>query len=107
MLKCTARVVGRVDEYALDLSRELLFERFEGEEIVAKHEAVVEKVVVREAVLGVIRLLWVIEQDARLKPRTHVLADPSQLELLLFVHQSKFQGRLAAPKTWRRRVGNG
>ena len=41
----------------LVLAGELLFERFKGEQIVAKDEAVIEEVAVRDALLGVIRLL--------------------------------------------------
>ena len=39
-----AGVVRRVNVDALDLAGELLFERFEGEEIVAEDEAVLEQV---------------------------------------------------------------
>ena len=66
VLERTAGVVRRVNVDALDLAGELLFERFEGEQIVAEDEAVIEAVVVRDALLGVIRLLRVFEQDARL-----------------------------------------
>lgn len=48
MLKRTC-IVRRVNEDAFYLAGELLFERFEGEKIVAENEAVVEKVVIRHA----------------------------------------------------------
>ena len=44
MLEGAAGVLRRVDVDALDLAGELLFERFEGEEIVAEDEAVIEQV---------------------------------------------------------------
>ena len=44
MLKRAAGIVRRVNEDAFDLAGELLFESFEGEEIVAEDEAVVEQV---------------------------------------------------------------
>jgi hypothetical protein len=50
-LTCIER---RVDVNALDLSSKLLFECFEGKEVVAEDEAVVEEVVVGNALLGVV-----------------------------------------------------
>ena len=44
MRERAAGVVWWVNEDALDLAGELLFERFEGEQIVAKDEAVIEQV---------------------------------------------------------------
>ena len=44
VLERTAGVVRRVNVDALDLAGELLFERFEGEQIVAEDEAVIEQV---------------------------------------------------------------
>jgi hypothetical protein len=86
MVECLSGIEWRIDIDALDLAGELLFERFEGEQIVAEDEAVVEAVVVRDAMLGVIRLLRVFEQDARLQPRPVLLSNPSQLQFLLFGH---------------------
>ena len=86
MLERAAGVVRRVNVDALDLAGELLFERFEGEEIVAEDEAVIEEVVIRDAVLGVIRLLRVFEQDAWLQPWPVLLPNPGQFEFLLLRH---------------------
>ena len=76
VLKRTARVVWRVNEDTLNLAGELLFERFEGEQIVAEDEAVIEVVVVRDPLLGVIRILRVFEQDARLQPGLVLFPNP-------------------------------
>ena len=64
MRKCAAGIVRRINEDALDFAGELLFERLEGEQIVAKNKPVIEAVVIRDALLRVIRLLRVFEQDA-------------------------------------------
>ena len=45
LFKCAARVVGRINEDALDLAGKLLFECLEGEQVVPEEEAVVEDVV--------------------------------------------------------------
>ena len=49
------------------LASKLLFEGFEGEEIVAEDEAVVEKVAVRHAMVSVIGLIGIFQQDERLQ----------------------------------------
>ena len=80
LLECAAGVVRRVNKDALDLAGKLLFQRFEGQQIVAEDETVVEQVVIRDAMRGVIRLLRVFEQDARFQPRPVLLPDPGQFE---------------------------
>ena len=72
----TPGVVGRIDKDALDLARELLLQRLEGEEIVAEDEAVIEVVLVRHPVRGVIRFRRVLQQDARLQLGPRLLPDP-------------------------------
>ena len=86
MLESRTRIEWWIPINTLDLAGELLFERFEGEQIVAKDEPVIEAVVVRDALLGVIRLLRVFEQDARLQPGPVLLPNPSQFQFLLFRH---------------------
>src|ERR1035441_7974422 len=86
MTERAAGVVRRVDKLTLDLAGELLFERFEGEEIVAEDEAVIEEVVVRDAMPGVIRFLRVFEEDARLQPGPVFLPNPSEFEFLFLRH---------------------
>ena len=66
VLKRTASVVWRINKDALDLAGELLFEGFEGEEVVTEDEAIVENVVVGDAVWGVVRLLGIFQQNTRL-----------------------------------------
>ena len=54
LLERRAGVVRRVNVDALDLAGELLFERFKGEQIVAKDEPVIEQVIFRHPMLRVI-----------------------------------------------------
>ena len=84
MLERAASVVRRVNEDALYFAGEFLLQRFEREQIVAKDEPVIEPVIVRDAVLGVIGFLRVFEQDARLQPGPVFLPDPRQFKFLFF-----------------------
>ncbi|MNP32325.1 hypothetical protein D3C76_1254990 [compost metagenome] len=54
MRECAARVVRRIDKYALHLAGELLLQRLQRQQVVTKDQPVVEDVVVRHAMLGVI-----------------------------------------------------
>jgi len=84
MTKRAAGVVRRVNEDALNFAGEFLFQRFEGEQIVAKDKPVIEPVIVRDAVLGVIGFFRVFKQDARLQPGAVFLSDPRQFKFLFF-----------------------
>ena len=56
--------VGRmINVNTLDFSSKFLFERFKCEEVVTKNEPIIEDVIVSHAVLSVIRLLDVFQQD--------------------------------------------
>jgi len=54
VLKRTASIVRRVNEDAFDLAGEFLFERLEGKQIVAEDEAIIEHIVVSDAMRGVV-----------------------------------------------------
>jgi|688.fasta_scaffold741534_2 hypothetical protein len=95
MFERAAGVVRRVNEDALDLAGELLFERFEGEQIVAEDKAVIEAVCVRDALLGMIRLLRVFQEDARLQPGPVLFPNPRQFQFLPFWSSQMFGGRVA------------
>lgn len=86
MLKGAACIIRRVDEDAFDLAGEFLFERLEGEQVVTKDKAVVEDVVVGDAVRGVARLLAILQQDARLQLRPALFANPGEFEFSLGTH---------------------
>lgn len=88
--KGAAGVVGRVDEHALHLARILLLQRLQRQQVVAKDQAVVEDVVLRHPVFGVVRLLRVLQQNPRLQPGALFLADPGQLQFLFFAHKVTF-----------------
>ncbi|MCY1245972.1 hypothetical protein D9M72_591660 [compost metagenome] len=76
--ECAAGVVRRVDEHAFHLAGELLLQRLQCQQVVPEDQPVVEDVAVRHAMLGVVRLIRVFEQDARFKLGTLFLADPCQ-----------------------------
>ena len=90
MFKRTTSVIGRVNEDALDPAGEFLFESFEGEEVVAEDEAVIEQVVVGDAVLGVVGPLRVLLQNPRLQPRSVLLTDPGEFEFRAIRAHSPF-----------------
>jgi hypothetical protein len=86
MLERCARVVRRVDEDALDSAREFLFECFEGEQVVAEYQPVIEQITVGHAVRGVISLRRVFQQYARFESGPVLFADPRQFEFRPFGH---------------------
>ena len=87
-------VVRPIDVDALNFTSELLFQRFEGEEIVAEDEAVIEKVVVGNAVLGVVGVLRVLQQNPRLQLRPVLLSDPGEFQFsALIAHLSQLTAR--------------
>jgi hypothetical protein len=67
MRKGDAGVVWWVDIDALHLAGELLLQSFKREQIVPKDQPIVEDVVLGDAMLGVIGLFGIFEQDARLQ----------------------------------------
>src|SRR5712691_7962299 len=86
MRESGSSIVRRVNVDALDLTGELLFERFEGEEVVAEDETIVEKIVVSHAVRSVIGLFRVLQQNARLQLGPVLFANPGEFEFLLAGH---------------------
>jgi hypothetical protein len=62
VLKCCPRVVRWVNEDALDLAGELLFQRLEGQQVVAEDQPVVEEIVIGDPVRGVVRLFRVLQR---------------------------------------------
>ena len=75
-----------VDVNAFDLSREFLLQRLQREQVVAEDQPIVEDIVVRDPMLGVIRLIQIFEQDAWLQLGPFLLADPGQFEFLFDTH---------------------
>jgi hypothetical protein len=76
MFKGAAGIVGRVYVDTFYLAGKFLFQGFEGEEIVAEDETVVEDVFFAGTVLGVAAFGGVFQQDARFKAGAVFLADP-------------------------------
>lgn len=80
MRKGRAGVVGRIDEDALHLARVLGLEGFQGKEVVAEDELVVEEVGIAYAMVGVVALRRVLDEYAGLEAGAGFLADPGQFE---------------------------
>ncbi len=76
MRKCCPCVVRWIDIDTLYLSRKLLFQCLEGEEIVSKDKAVVEDIVVCDSMWSVIGVLRVFKKDPRLQPWPVLLPNP-------------------------------
>jgi hypothetical protein len=76
MFKGAAGIIGRVYVDTFYFAGKFLFQGFEGEEVVAEDEAVVEDVFLAGAVLGVVAFGGVFQQDARFEARAVFLADP-------------------------------
>ena len=53
MLKGTARIERWINIYTLNRTCKFLFKRFKCEEIIAQNEAVIEEVMIRDAMLSV------------------------------------------------------
>ena len=53
---------------------------FEGQQVVAEDEPVIEDVVIADPALGVVAPSRVLLQHARLQPRPVLLSDPRQLQ---------------------------
>ncbi len=86
MRERAAGVVRRVDEHALHLARELLLQCLQCQQVVAEDQPIVEDVALTHPLLRVIAPRRVLQQDARLQLRPHVLADPGEFELLFPGH---------------------
>src|SRR6266849_421513 len=99
VLKRTSCVIRRINVDTLDLASELLLQRFQGKEVVAKDETIVEKVVVGDAVWGVVRLLRIFQQDARLQLGPVFFANPGEFELLSFAHVVILLALVASPQS--------
>jgi hypothetical protein len=76
MLKGDAGIIGRINVDAFYLAGKFLFQGFEGQEIIAKDEPVVEDVFFAGAVFGVVTFGGVFQQDAGFEAGTVLLADP-------------------------------
>jgi hypothetical protein len=84
--KSASCIVWRINIYTLNPAGELLLKGFERKKVVAEDQAIIEKVIVCNSLLGVMRLGRILNQDARLKLWPVVLANPVEFELLFFGH---------------------
>jgi hypothetical protein len=76
MFKGTAGIVRRVYVDTFYFAGKFLFQGFEGQEVVAKDEAVVEDVFFAGAVLGMVTFGGVLQQDAGFEAGAAFFADP-------------------------------
>ena len=104
MCKGAAGVVGRIDEHALHLAAELRFQRFQRQQVISVDQPVVEDVIIRHPVFGVVGFLRIFQQNPRLQPRPVVLADPGELQFLPLAHVS-FSREGAKPRSLYSRQG--
>ena len=85
MVKSIASVVRWINIDTFHLAGELLLYGFQGEEVIAVDEYVVEDVLaIAPPRRGMVRLRGILNQHTRFKPRPLVLANPSQFKLLEF-----------------------
>jgi hypothetical protein len=76
MFKGAAGVVGRVYVDTSHLAGKFLFKGFEGKEVVAENEAVIEDIFFARAAPGVAAFGRVFQQNAGFEARPVLLADP-------------------------------
>lgn len=79
-VECRTGVVRGGDVDALDLAGELGFQCFQGQQVVAENQAVVELVVLAHPLRSVIRLLRILQQNPRLQFRPVLFPDPGQFQ---------------------------
>ena len=87
MFKCTPGVVGRVNKDALDPASKFLLQRLLCQQVIAEDEAVVEQVVLGDAMRGVVGFFRIFKQDAGFKSRAVFLTNPGEFKFLFSGHQ--------------------
>jgi len=80
MRKGRTGVVWRVDEDAFDFACVLGLEGFQGKQIVAKDELVVEEVVVAHPMRGMVAFRKVLDEDSGFEAGAGFLAYPGEFE---------------------------
>jgi len=75
-------VVGRIDKDAFHLPGIVCLERFQREQIVSVDQHIVEDVIITDTRRRVVAFLRFLDQNARLQPRTVLLAHPGQFKFL-------------------------
>jgi hypothetical protein len=76
MLKGAAGIVGRVNVDTFYLACKLLLQGFEGEEVVAVDETVVKDIFFADALLGMVALGKIFQQDTGFEAGAVFFADP-------------------------------
>lgn len=90
MFKWAASIVRRINVDALNLARELLLKYFEGKQVIAKNEPVVEQIVVGNAVWRMVGLLRILQQNPRLQLRPILLPNPREFKLGFVCHDALY-----------------
>ena len=78
MRKRAAGIVGRVNEYALHLARELRLQRLQRKQVIPEDKMVVENIVLRHPVHRMTGPVWLFQQNPRLQLRPVLFANPSE-----------------------------
>jgi hypothetical protein len=76
MFKSAAGIVGWVNVNTFHLTGKFLFQSFEGKEVVAKNEVIIEDVFFAGAVFGMVAFSGIFQQDTWFQPGAVFLADP-------------------------------
>lgn len=82
VLKCRLRIIRWINKHTLHLPRVFLLQRFEREQIVPEDQLVIEEVIRPDPIRGMVGLLRIFEQDARLQLGPVLLPDPGEFEFL-------------------------
>ena len=86
VLERATSVVWRIDIDTLDFPGELLLKGLQCEQVVSEDQPIVENVRLRNALLGVVGLVNVFQENPRLQLRAVLFADPRQFELRFLSH---------------------
>ena len=74
--KCAAGIIWRIDVNASDLSSKFMFQRLQRKEVISEDQLVIEDVILRDALFGVMGQILVLDQNPGLKARPILLPNP-------------------------------
>jgi hypothetical protein len=75
-----ASIIGRIDINAFYASGKALLQCPQSKEIVSMNQEIIKDILVTNALLCMIRKLWILQQNPWLQARAIVLADPGEFK---------------------------
>lgn len=87
MLESTACVVWGIYKYTLYLPCKLLLQRLQRQQIVSKYHPIIEDILIRQSVPGMIGFFCVFQENPRLKLGPIFFSDPVEFQFLFLIHQ--------------------